>query len=256
MSKGILLEVCVDSMESGMAAERGGAHRIELCSDLPSGGVTPSSGMIAAVRQKVSLALHVMIRPRSGDFCYSDDEFQIMQQDVAAAKQLGADGVVLGILDLEGNVDVKRTRRLVELAEPLKVTFHRAFDMSRDLFRPLHDVQTTGVHCILTSGGRQSAAEGAKTLQALVEAAKGRIAIMAGSGVNDHNVAALIARSGVREIHASLTSPVASAMRYQKEELTMGAAKGREYKRLVVDEEKVRRLLQAASSGNTEPEGS
>lgn len=249
MRNEVILEVCVDSIESAVAAERGGAHRVELCSNLLDGGVTPGSGLIVTLRKKICAGLHLMIRPRGGDFFYSDDEFQIMRHDILTAKQLGADGLAIGILNLDGNVDVERTRQLVELDHPLKVTFHRAFDMSRDLFRPLHDLQTTGVHCVLTSGGKQTAAEGAETLKQLVEAANGRIAIMAGSGIEDRNVAELIERTGVREIHASLKSPVANSIRYQKSELSMGPAKGREYQRFVVDEQKVHRLLQAASNG-------
>jgi copper homeostasis protein len=249
MNQSLTLEVCVDSVESAAAAERGGAHRVELCSSLFDGGVTPSAGLIATVRQKISIGLHVMIRPRGGDFCYSDDEFQIMQRDILTAKQLGADGVVLGILDLDGRVDVSRTKQLVELAAPIKVTYHRAFDMSSDLFASLCDLQTTGVHCVLTSGGKESAAEGAETLKRLVESASNSIAIMAGCGIEDHNVSTLIERTGVREIHASLKSPIPSPMRYRNDRISMGAEKGREYQRFVVHQQKVQRLLQAASNG-------
>ncbi len=249
MNRDVILEVCVDSVDSAVAAERGGAHRVELCSNLLDGGVTPSSGLIGAVRQKIAIALHVMIRPRSADFCYSDDEFKIMQDDISVAKQLGADGVVLGILDLDGRVDAKRTRQLVDLAAPLRVTFHRAFDMSSDLFASLRDLQAAGVHCVLTSGGQQTAAEGAETLRRLVEAANGGMSIMAAGGIEDHNVASLIERTCVREIHASLKFPVPSSMRYQNEKISMGTVTGREYQRFVVHQDKVRKLLHAASNG-------
>jgi copper homeostasis protein len=249
MNKDFILEVCVDSLESAVAAERGGAHRVELCSGLFDGGVTPSAGLIATVRQTISIGLHVMIRPRGGDFCYSDDELQIMQRDILMAKQLGADGVVFGILDLDGRVDVSHTKQLVDLAAPLRVTYHRAFDMSSDLFASLSDLQKIGVHCVLTSGGKQSAGEGVEILKSLVTASSGRIAIMAGCGIEDHNVSALIERTGVREIHASLKSPVPSRMRYRNEKISMGAEKGREYERFVVDQQKVQRLLLAASNG-------
>ncbi len=224
---------------------------MELCSDLSSGGVTPSGGAIGVARRAISIALHVMIRPRSGDFCYSDDEFQVMQHDIATAKQLGADGVVLGILDLDGRIDTRRTRQLVDLAAPLKVTYHRAFDMSRDLFASLQDLHSTGVHCVLTSGGKQTAIEGTETLKKLVAASNG-ISIMAGAGVEDHNVSALIKRTGVRAIHASLKSLVSSPMHYQNDQISMGDAEGREYQQFVVQQQKVERLLRAAAGEHLE----
>jgi copper homeostasis protein len=184
MSNRVIVEVCVDSLDSALAAERGGAQRVELCSGLMEGGVTPSAGLIATTRQKVSIGLHVMIRPRPGDFCYSPDEFSVMQRDVLMAKQLGADGLVFGILDLDGSVDVPKTRQLVELARPLKTTYHRAFDMSADLGRSLEQVIETGADRILTSGGEPTAVEGAETLRSLVELANGRVIVMACGGID------------------------------------------------------------------------
>jgi copper homeostasis protein len=247
MSERLVLEVCVESVESAIAAEQGGAHRVELCSALGDGGVSPSAGLIAVVRQRIQIALHVMIRPRGSDFCYSEDEFAVMQRDLLMAKQLRANGVVLGILDVDGKIDIPRTKQLVALAAPMQVTFHRAFDMTGDLVQSLGDVQATGVHRILTSGGQQTAAEGAEMLKKLVESANGSVGIMAASGIGEHNVAELVQRTGVREVHASLRSAVASSMRYQNQQVSMGATKGREYQRLVADQQKVRRLLSAAS---------
>jgi copper homeostasis protein len=249
MKNDLILEVCVDSVESANAAQRGGAQRIELCANLLEGGVTPSAGLIAAVRRAISIDLNVMIRPRAGDFCYSEEEIDIMRRDILLAKEQRANGVVLGLLDVDGNVDRAHTRELVEIAAPLKVTFHRAFDMSQDLFRALADLEATGVHCILTSGGEQTALEGVRTLRRLVEAANGQLSIMAGSGIKERNVAKIVRESGVRLVHASLKLLVASAMHFQNRKISMGGVKGREYHRYVVDEQEVQRLLRAALNG-------
>jgi copper homeostasis protein len=239
----ILIEVCVDSVASACAAERGGAGRIELCSGLLEGGVTPSAGLIELVRESVTIGLHVMIRPRGGDFCYDDAESEIMRRDIVNAKQLGADGVVFGILDIDGRVDVERTRRLIELARPLRVTFHRAFDMSA-----LEDVCAAGADRILTSGGEQTSVVGREMITRLVGLANGRITIMPGSGINERNAAGLIQETGVREIHVGLRSAVPSPMRHQNRQVTMGAAKGGEYVRLRVLEESVRNLHRAIAN--------
>jgi len=246
MAESIKLEICVDSVASAIAAARGGAHRVELCSSLIEGGVTPSAGMTAAVRKAVSIGVHVMIRPRGSDFCYSDDEFQVMRRDVIMARQLGVHGVVFGILDLDGKVDTARTEELVQLAAPMAVTFHRAFDVSRDVFASLRDLQEAGVHRVLTSGGRGSAAEGAETLARLVAAAGEKIVVMAGGGIRQNNVASLIERTGVREIHAGLRSAVTSAMRYRNSEVSFGATKSDEDEYFVAEESDVRSLLHAA----------
>ena len=242
----LIVEVCVDSLESAVAAERGGAKRVELCGALQEGGVTPSAGLIATARKKVSVALHIMIRPRPGDFYYSADEFSVMSRDVLMAKQLGADGVVFGILDLDGRVDISRTRQLVDLARPLKTTFHRAFDMSSDLLQSLQDVVESGADRILTSGGAQSALEGAGILRELVSASSERIIIMAAGGINDQNIEAVIKQTGVREIHVGLRTSVASPMLFVNESISMGTIKGQEYQRFVVTEDSVKRLIRAA----------
>jgi len=238
----ILIEVCVDSVASACAAEGGGAGRIELCSDLLEGGVTPSTGLIELVRQKVEIGLHVMIRPRGGDFCYDDEEVEVMRRDIVNAKQLGADGVVFGILDVDGRVDVERTRRLIELARPLSVTFHRAFDMSADLFRALEDVCTAGADRILTSGGQQTSVLGRHVITRLISTADGRVIIMPGSGINEQNAAGFIQETGAREIHVGLRSSIPSPMRHQNPQVTMGAAKSVEYVRFRVLEQSVRSL--------------
>ena len=246
MNDELTVEVCVDSLESAVAAERGGAKRVELCSALPEGGTTPSAGLIAAARKKVSIPLHVMIRPRAGDFYYSAEEFSVMSRDVLTAKQLGVGGVVFGILDLDGKVDIPRTRQLVDLARPLQATFHRAFDMSASLLQSLEDVVEAGVDRILTSGGAQSAIEAVETLRELVLASAGRVIVMAGGGIDDQNVEAVVKQTGVQEVHVGLRTPIASPMRFVKGNISMGTIKGQEYQRSVVTEDSVKRLLRAA----------
>ena len=247
MTEPVLIEVCVDSVASAIAAESGGAVRVELCSDLLEGGITPSAGLIATVRSRISIGLHPIIRPRPGDFCYSEQEMEIMGRDIETAKELGADGVVLGILDTEGHVDVERTRQLVELARPLSVTFHRAFDMCSDIFRALEGVCQAGANRILTSGGEQTCFEGIETIATLVKSAQGRVAIMAGGGIGHRDAPTIVERTGVREIHVGLSSSVASPMRYRNPRVTISRASGREYDRGQVLEEDVRTLQRALS---------
>jgi copper homeostasis protein len=246
--QGIQVEVCVDSVASAVAAERGGAARVELCSGLIEGGVTPSAGLIEMTRAAVSIALHVMIRPRAGDFCYEPDEFETMRRDITVAKRLGANGVVFGILDANGNVDVARTRELVDLARPLAVTFHRAFDMTTDLFRALDDVCAAGVVRVLTSGGEPTSLQGQEAIAQLVRRAGGRIVVMPGSGIKPENARGLVDHTGVKEVHVGLRSTVPSPMQHRNPRVSMGPVEGREYQRYVVLEEQVRKLCSALGS--------
>jgi copper homeostasis protein len=251
MSDRIVIEVCVDSVASAVAAERGGAARVELCSNLLEGGVTPSAGLIELARARTSIGLQVMIRPRCGDFCYTVEEFETMKRDITAAKKLGADGIVVGILNADGSVDIERTRELVELARPLGVTFHRAFDMSADLFRALESICTTGAERLLTSGGKKTALQALEQIARLLEAALGRIAIMACGGINHLNAATIIEQTGVREIHVGLRSPVASPMLHRNPELSLGTAAECEYQRFQVLEEDVLSLHRAVALART-----
>ena len=197
--------MCIDSVESAIAAERGGASRVELCADLDHGGTTPSAGIIKSVRESVSIKVHVMIRPRAGEFCYSDSEFEVMKKEILEAKKLGADGVVFGILTNENRVDVVSTRTLLEIARPLSVTFHRAFDETDDLFNALAELTQLGVDRVLTSGGEPNVQAGLQVLARLVQTAGTSIKMVAGGGITFENVQEVIRRTGVNEVHA-LTS--------------------------------------------------
>ncbi len=245
MTEPVLIEVCVDSAASALAAERGGAQRIELCSDLLEGGVTPSLGLLEAVRSSVSVAVHPIIRPRPGDFCYSEDELDVMRRDIEFAKRAGANGVVFGVLDVSGRVDISRTRQLVDIARPMSITFHRAFDMCADLHRCLDDILATGAGRLLTSGGEQDSFQGIEAISKLVKLSQGRIKIMAGGGITAKNVSEIVERTGVDEIHVGLATPVRSPMFHRNPRISLGKARGREYERTQVLEESVRELKRA-----------
>ena len=201
----ILVEACVDSVASALAAERGGARRLELCDALFDGGTTPSAGMIAACKEAVSIPVFVMIRPRGGGFVYSALERDVMRRDVVVARELGADGVVIGGLRPDGKVDVDLVRLLMEAARELPVSFHRAFDVTPSLAEALDSLADAGVERVLTAGGAITAAEGATALADLVRQAGSRLVVMAGGGIREDNVRRLVSVSGVREVHVRLT---------------------------------------------------
>lgn len=223
MPESILLEACVDSTESALAAQEGGADRIELCSDLAVGGVTPSDGAIRLTRRQIRLPMHVLLRPRAGDFCYSSIELETMRLDIERMKQLGVDGVVLGILCPDGAVDRERTAVLADLARPLSITFHRAFDVCRDAEAALEVLIGLGIDRILTSGQERSVEAGIETIRRLVSLSAGRIVIMPGGGVSEHNIAHIIAHTGAKEIHASARLLVESRMEYRSTRVSMNA---------------------------------
>lgn len=202
-----VLELCVDSVASALAAEAGGAHRIELCAALSEGGLTPSLGLLRKVRSKLNIPVHVMIRPRSGDFIYSDDDFEIMQEDTSLAAQASANGVVFGLLTSNGAIDIERTVALVKLSRPMQVTFHRAIDLTPDPFMALEAIIHTGADRILTSGGELNATLGSSRIQRLVRAARGRINVMVGGGIRRENLPELVRATGAKEWHTSLRLP-------------------------------------------------
>lgn len=220
--KRILLETCVDSIEGALAAQQGGADRVELCGDLFEGGITPSPGTILVARQRLKIPLNVIIRPRGGDSCYSDAEFEVMKRDIEFAKSAGADGVVFGVLKEDGSVDVERTGALVKLARPMSVTFHRIFDVTRDPFEALEAVIALGVDRILTSGHEPTVLEGLEVLAELVKRAGNRIIIMPGGGITERNLPKIVAGTGAREFHASCSTTLDGRMKHRNSRFFMG----------------------------------
>ncbi|NIG53514.1 copper homeostasis protein CutC [Chitinophaga sp. Cy-1792] len=249
----LTLEICAGSVASCIAAEQGGAHRIELCDNLLEGGTTPSYGTIALAREKVNIDIYPIIRPRGGDFLYSDLEFETMKRDVVMAKQLGCNGVVIGILTADGRVDKQRCKLLVDLAWPMGVTFHRAFDMTDNPFEALEDIIAIGCERILTSGCRNTAVEGASLLKDLVIRANDRIAIMAGSGVRSTNIADLVKTTDVTEFHTSAKAYIDSKMQFRNPNVSMGGIPGvPEYGISETQEKEVRLIRETAEKALTD----
>jgi copper homeostasis protein len=252
------VEVVVYNIASALKAEAGGADRIELCDSPGDGGTTPSYGAIEVVRQNVNLDVFVMIRPRGGDFCYSSYEFHAMKRDISQCQRLSIDGLVFGILLPDGRIDKQRCNELIRKIRPLKVTCHRAFDMTRDPFEALEDCIEVGFDRILTSGHHPTAAEGIPLIRELVGRAAGRIVIMPGSGVNEDTVKDIVSETAVQEIHISAAATVDSDMVYRNERIaTMGNSPDEAFTRRTVDPDRVRRirmLAESASSGSLKNE--
>lgn len=197
----VLVEAAVDTFALALAAQAEGVHRIELCGPLHAGGTTPSAGLIARCSEKLLVSVHVLIRPRAGDFVYTDDEIEIMSKDIAVAKEFGVDGVVIGALTAEGDVDALRLSELITMASPMRVGFHRAFDKVRDQDEALELLVSLQVDHVLTSGGAATAMEGAERIRQLVERAGDRLGIIAGGSVTAANAKELVERTGVRTVH-------------------------------------------------------
>lgn len=213
---GVLLEIAANSFQSCMAAQEGGADRIELFENLGEGGCTPSYGMLTLVKEKIHLPVYVMIRPRGGDFIYSDEEFEIMHRDIAMCKQLGFPGVVFGILDAQGRVDIARCKDLLSACGDMKVTFHRAFDRAKDLHESMRQLIGLGFERVLTSGGEPNVEKGKDVIKELQQEYGKDIIIMPGSGVTSANARMIVDHCGVSEIHATAKAKVSSGMLYTK----------------------------------------
>lgn len=242
------LEVVVYNIDSAIRAQEGGADRIELCDNPGEGGTTPSYGTIEVVRKNLTIDVFIMIRPRGGDFLYSNDEFYSMKRDIYQSQRLSVDGVVFGILTADGRIDKKRCKDLIDKSRPLKVTCHRAFDMTCDPFEALEDCIEVGFDRILTSGGYTKAIEGVDVLAKLVEQAAGRISIMAGSGVNEEVVSEIVEKTGVEEVHFSAMKMVDGKMEYKNEKLSaMGSSGGTEYLYRTVDPQIIKNIRKLIS---------
>ncbi len=220
--KKFTLEICTGSTESALISQKAAADRVELCDNLFEGGTTPSYGSIKLARKNLKIGLQVIIRPRGGDFCYSDLEFEIMKEDIKFAKEIGVDGVVIGILNPDGTVDKKRSAELIELARPMNVTFHRAFDMTRDPFEALEDIISIGADRILTSGQEKSAIEGMFLIKDLIEKAGDRIIIMPGAGLTLNNMDRFLEYTGAKEIHVADNEYHDSKMEFRPNHIYMG----------------------------------
>ena len=237
------IEICVDSVESCINAERGGADRLELCGNMFEGGTTPSYGVLQLAREKVNTPIYAMVRPRGGDFCYNDIEFEIMKREIKLMKELKIDGIVFGILTKEGKVDKERCSKLLDLWGTNKATFHRAIDVSSNLNEACEDIISLGFERILTSGGEANVMSGIIKLKELVEKYNDKIIIMPGSGINERNIEYINDTIKANEYHMTANKTVESVMQYRNENVFMGASlRPPEFSVKYTDENKVKNI--------------
>lgn len=230
-----ILEVCCADIESVLAAKQGGAHRIELCSALTEGGLTPSPGLVAEAIASGLEAVNVLVRPRNGDFLYNETEIAVMERDIRHLADAGINGVVIGALTEDGNIDIPTCRRLISAARGLSVTFHRAFDLCCNPEKALEEIIALGCDRILTSGMARSAAEGIPTLLRLNNLSNGRIILLAGGGINPSNASDIMRKTGIKELHASAKTTIISRMKFRRDAVNMGENGKDEYSRQVTD---------------------
>ncbi|MBK8099820.1 MAG: copper homeostasis protein CutC [Planctomycetes bacterium] len=243
----VIVEVAVDSLAGARAAVAAGADRLELCQSLGEGGLTPSPGLLELVARHAGVPVFAMIRPRAGDFLYDADEFATMAADIRAAKAAGAAGIVGGILTADGHLDRDRLRELIELAAPLPFTCHRAFDLCVEPLATLATLRELGAARVLTSGQRRDALTGAATIARCVQAAGDRPIVMAGAGIRDHNAAAIVTATGVREVHLGAARVLPSAMRFRRDGVPMGSTPTGEFELRTTDGAMVARVVAALS---------
>lgn len=240
----ILFEACVDSLSSAVNAEIAGADRIELCADLVEGGITPSFATIKLAVDILKIPVNVLVRPRGGDFLYSESEYEVLKQDVVVCRELGVNGIVIGVLTEDGEIDFVRTKELIELAGKMSVTFHRAFDMTRDPEKSLMALIDLGVDRVLTSGQEADVQKGISTLKKLVEKAEDKIIIMPGGGVTENNIKEVVEQTGVKEIHASAREKVKSRMKFVNPKTSMSDSKTmEEYDLMVTSADRIREMI-------------
>lgn len=239
-----MLEVCVDSVESAIAAKKGGAKRLELCGNLIIGGTTPTISLFQAVRESVDIKIHVLIRPRFGDFCYTDTEFSIICEEVRRFRELGADGVVIGILRPDGSLNIEQMQKLMKETGNMSVTMHRAFDVCRDPIQTLEECVELGIDTILTSGQEKNCLVGATLLRQLQEIAKGRIKILCGAGISSANLEELCRITGLNQFHMSGKIVLDSSMEYRKQGVPMGLPGISEFSIWRTDEEEIRKAAE------------
>lgn len=244
----VLVEACVDSPASAVAAVEAGAHRVELCANLREGGTTPSVGTLEACRERLGVPAFVMIRPRAGDFCYDEGELDVMMRDIRVLREHGAHGFVVGALTAEGYVAEDDIRRLVDAARPQPVTFHRAFDLARDSRAAFEVLLRCGVDRLLTSGGAATALEGAELIRRLVRDAGDRLTVMAGGGVRGGNAAEIVWRTGVRELHAGPSRRADGPMRYRAAVARVEKSGTDPFARETVDEAEIRAIVKAVTA--------
>jgi copper homeostasis protein len=238
------LEICVDSVESAVNAQNAGADRVELCSNLMEGGTTPSFGTIVSARDKLTIGLHVIIRPRGGDFLYTNTEYDIMKLDIEKCGECGVDGIVIGILKPDGAIDTERTAKLIKQAHPMSVTFHRAFDMCSDPVRGLEDIISAGASRLLTSGQKDIVPDGVELIKNLVRQSGNRIIVMPGSGLDESNIASMAKVTGASEFHLTGRKIVNSKMIFRREGIAMGGAPDiPEFSRKITDPERIKKII-------------
>jgi copper homeostasis protein len=241
----MLIEVCAGSLQSAINAQSGGAKRVELCDNLYEGGTTPGPGTIELAREMLTIGLHVLIRPRGGDFLYSKTEYETIKRDIFFCKNLGCDGVVIGFLNADGTIDTRRTLEALELARPMRVTFHRAFDMTVEPFGALDMLIEMGIDRLLTSGQRNKAIEGVDLISNLVKRAGNNLVVMPGSGINEENIKWIQKTTGAKEFHLSGQKPIQSRMQFRKEGIFLGGLPQiPEYEIAETDSEVIKRVVE------------